>query len=400
MSSKRALLLGSSFSAMPLLDRLKRRGIHVAVVGNQPGDPCHAYADESVALNYAKPDELINFLVERSFDYLVPSCNDFSYLTGTQLAIQFGFAGYDTVQTASILHNKHLFRQFTSSHGFAVPTYVLLDNDRYLESPIGYPCMIKPVDSFSGRGIAKVMHPNSWIKAFDDARAASRTGMVIVEQYVSGSLHSHSAFIRQQEIIKDSFVDEFCTVYPYQVNCSNHPSKLTISIRERIRDQINRLVTELEMVDGLLHTQFMVSDGNIYLIECMRRCPGDLFGVLIEKSTGLDYMDMYLQPFLSEPLTVVTDDAHHDRPVSRHTITVDKLLSNYEVSWHIPALRWQYVPLKESGQPLSVAPYDKLGIVFAEHTDNEELWDFTPLWRDYIDIRTHFQVTMPGVRNV
>lgn len=384
---KKALLLGSSFSAVPLLNRLKRRGIYVAVAGNQPDDPCHEYADASFAINYADPQQLLSVLENNGFDYLVPSCNDFAYLSGTEVANLIGFPGYDSVETAAILHQKDLFRQFTTRHEYAVPAYVKLGSNNSTESPIGYPCLIKPVDSFSGRGVSKVSSAQVWAEALQNAQAASRSCEVIVEQFVEGNLYSHSAFIRDGQIVVDSFVDEFCTVYAYQVNCSNHPSRLSEHHQALIRAQINRLITHLQLADGLLHTQFIANAEQVYLIECMRRCPGDLFGILIEKSIGLDYMDMYLQPFVGEVMSRPALSA--PKYISRHTISVNIPKACFSVTHHMPAISVDYVPLKESGHRLGVAPFDKLGIVFAEHFDQKQLFELTPQWADFIEINTH-----------
>ena len=54
-----ALLVGSSFSAIPLFFALKRRGLRVEVCGNLPGDPCHQYADASHAIDYSDREALL-----------------------------------------------------------------------------------------------------------------------------------------------------------------------------------------------------------------------------------------------------------------------------------------------------------------------------------------------------
>ena len=51
---KKVLLVGSSFSAMPLLEELKKRAFHVSVCGKYRTDPCHYYADNSFLLTIQK----------------------------------------------------------------------------------------------------------------------------------------------------------------------------------------------------------------------------------------------------------------------------------------------------------------------------------------------------------
>ena len=184
--------------------------------------------------------------------------------------------------------------------------------------------LVKPDDSFSGRGMSKVTDPDDLPKALYDATKSSRSGEAIVEEFVDGNLHSHSAFIRGGDIIFDAFVDEFCTIYPYQVDCSNHPSALSPPIRDRVRKSVKKMVTALGLADGLLHTQFIVNETDVWLIELMRRGPGDLYGKLVELSTGVDYHDLMVRPYLDEALPSTVSAKKTDF-CSRHTISVAEL---------------------------------------------------------------------------
>jgi formate-dependent phosphoribosylglycinamide formyltransferase (GAR transformylase) len=73
---KKVLLLGSSFSAAPMLFELKNMGFCVEVCGDITSDPCHQYSDESIKIDYSKKRKLLNFLKEKKIDYVVPTCND------------------------------------------------------------------------------------------------------------------------------------------------------------------------------------------------------------------------------------------------------------------------------------------------------------------------------------
>jgi formate-dependent phosphoribosylglycinamide formyltransferase (GAR transformylase) len=76
MIEKKALLVGSSFSAAPILFALKKYGIKVSVCGKAENDPCHQYADGSFYIDYSRPDKLMAILESNKFDFLVPTCND------------------------------------------------------------------------------------------------------------------------------------------------------------------------------------------------------------------------------------------------------------------------------------------------------------------------------------
>jgi formate-dependent phosphoribosylglycinamide formyltransferase (GAR transformylase) len=384
---QKALLVGSSFSAAPIFFALKKHGLHVSVCGNIKTDPCHQYADESFYIDYSNLEELMRVVESHKFDYLVPSCNDYSYMSCAPVAEKHGFFGFDRTDVAKILHTKSDFHHVTEKHSLPVPKSIRQKEGQPLQTGhLRFPLLVKPVDSFSGRGLTKILHDSELQSAVHVALNASRFGEVVLEEFVDGSLHSHSAFIENQEVAFDFFADEFCTVYPYQVNCSNHPSALPDGVRSSVRAEINRLASILGLNDGLLHTQFIVSGDEFWIIECMRRCPGDLYGTLIEFSTGIDYADLYIRPFLNLKLPSKSLE-NTNKYYGRHTITTDKPLINFSFSNNIPTTNVDVVSLKGSGEKLEIAPFDKLAILFAEFKNQETMLGISPRLADFVRIR-------------
>lgn len=385
---QRVLLVGSSFSAAPIFFALKSYGLHVSVCGNIKSDPCHQYADASLYIDYSKPEELMRVVESEKFDYLVPTCNDYSYISCASVAEKHGFFGFDRTDIANILHTKSEFRQVTEKHLLPVPRFRRQKEGQPIETgQLRFPLLVKPIDSFSGRGMTKVINNLELPKAVRDALQTSRSGEVVLEEFIDGSLHSHSAFIEKQKVALDFFVDEFCTVYPYQVNCSNHPSVLPDVIRGAVRGVINQLAGILGLNDGLLHTQFIVNGDEFWIIECMRRCPGDLYGTLIGFSTGVDYANLFVRPYLNMKLSTESREIT-TKYFGRHTISKEKPLVNFSFSHNIPATNVEIVSLKCSGEKLGVAPFDKLAILFAEYKNRETMLDVTLHLADFVMIRT------------
>src|SRR3954453_11126061 len=105
----KALLVGSSYSAVPIFFALKERGLEVWVVGKGEDEPCHKFSDRSFFVDYSKRDELLALAQSVPFDYLVPSCNDYSYPSAAWVTESCGFPGYDTYETALAIHTKRRF---------------------------------------------------------------------------------------------------------------------------------------------------------------------------------------------------------------------------------------------------------------------------------------------------
>lgn len=391
--TKHVLLVGSSFSAAPIFFELKRRGHHVSVCGSAPADPCHQYADQSFHVDYSDREALLALVEVEHFDYLVPTCNDFSYMSCAWVAERQGFAGFDHYAVANILHTKNAFRELMERDGFHSPRARCLSAGGTADvEGLRFPLLVKPVDSFSGRGVSKIDDASALAGALRGAQQASRSGEAVLEEFVDGRLFSHSAFVREQAVVADFFVDEFCTVYPFQVNCSHHPSSLPAALQAAVRAEMTRLVEVLGMVDGLLHTQFIADGENFWIIECMRRCPGDLYGHLVELSTGVPYADFFVRPFIGEDLPTFWT-AEQIKPVGRHTISTDRVLVSYAFSCRVPDAEVRIVPLKNSGERLAPAPFDKLAIIFAEYASPVAMFEHTPRLAEFVTIHPH---RLPG----
>lgn len=374
------VLCDANFSCIPLALNLLERGHRFAVCGNLPRDPCHRYAQASLCIDYSDQLALLREVESAGAQFLVAGCNDRSYLSCAYVAEQLGLPGYDPYETVLVLHEKDRFRAFATAQGYPIPQFFEHPDE---PSSIEFPVLVKPVDAFSGRGISKVVNATGLEPALRAARAASRSANAVVEAFVEGALHSHSAFIRGGRIVLDFFVDEFCTVYEYQVNSSCLSTTLSEGVQRSVRDCITQIVAELGLCDGLLHTQFLATGERFWLIELTRRCPGDLYSQLIRYSTGVDYAAFYVNGFLGEPVPegVALAPSRH---VARHTASTCQPGHLFGLRHRIPSSDVQVLQLKTCGEYLNPAPFDKAAILFAEFGNKQELSRITPLLKDFI----------------
>jgi biotin carboxylase len=368
------LLCDAAFSAVPILFALRDAGFRVAVCGARPDDPGHGLADLSFLMDYSDRELLLRTVESEGIDFLVPGCTDVSYLSCAWVAERLHLPGFDTLETTLTINRKHKFRELCRTQGFPTPRSVLTPSEI---SKLRFPILVKPTDSFSGKGIIKVNGPDELSQAIDRAKAVTGTRSLVFEEFVEGKLYSHSAFLRKGKIVDDFFVREYCTVHPYQVNSSHLCIGLKPEIVRGVRQWLESFSAVLGLADGLVHTQFISDGSNFHLIEVTRRCPGDLYALLIEKSTGLPYVGMYAAAFcgLDHPHRQNIQEA---RFVSRHTVSVEHDCVFFASRITIPDARISFVPLKKVGEPLRAAPLDRAGIYFIEHDSVTQMKEVTP----------------------
>lgn len=295
----RALLLDTGFSAEPILGALTRSGFEVITVGSYPQDHLAAGNERYICANYADVSEVQRIAIEVRADLIVPGCTDVSYMSACRTAKRLGMSGYDDPSLVSTLHQKQYFRRMCIDINVSVPAVF---DPIAATVKCAYPLIVKPVDSYSGNGITVLRQPDDekLAAAHQLATTYSASGEAIVEQYVEGQLYSYSAFLRAGKVRQDFLVAEYGFDTEFAVDTSylvanEDLSRALTSITERI-------ACHLGIQNGLLHTQFIESGDEIFVIELARRCPGDLYSELIRCATGCGYAESYLSTFIQSPL--------------------------------------------------------------------------------------------------
>lgn len=363
----KVLLVDTNLAAWPIHQALVAQGHEVFVVGGNPQDYLANASPNYICQDYADRKRMGVLLEELGIDHLVPGCNDFSYTVCADLNEQFGFSGIDSVVNTQIINNKEQFRRFALANSIPVPAVFSV------EQALDFlPVIVKPVDSYSGRGVTVIRDRNkaALAQAIHAAEAQSRSGQYLVEQYIEGQLLSHSAFLRGEKILLDFFVEEQCIASPFAVDTSKVVADLSDTVRAKVRSAIESMAQLLGLADGLVHTQFILQGDAIWIVEVTRRCPGDLYSLLIEYSTGYAYAQMYASPFLGMPLSVAGISG--ERFIVRHTVTVPQETRFTAVAFKRAVSLAGYFSLARSGELMAKAPLGRIGIFFTESPNRQD----------------------------
>jgi biotin carboxylase len=364
---KRTLLVDTNRAAVPIYRALCDMGHEVWVVGGKPTETLAKLAANYVQLDYSDVDRLAAFVDEKAFDYLVPGCTDLSYKVCADIN-KGRFPGIDTPANTSAINSKSEFRKVADGLGLPIPRVLPLEQASDVGSVI-----VKPVDSFSGRGMA-VLHdptPDRLHVAFDAACSVSKAGSAIIEEFVSGQLFSHSAFVWDGEVVADFVVQEDCTTNPFTVDTSRVATSFSGKMIESLRGDVRRIASSLRLTNGLAHTQFIARGDRYWIIEMTRRCPGDIYSLLIEFSTGYPYAASYAAPFVEKMPKFRGMDAIQER-IIRHTVTSKDGAPFWGFRFSLPVDIRLFVPLATSGDFIGASPYGRAGVFFFRSPSEDE----------------------------
>ncbi|MDC0660233.1 hypothetical protein N6L27_19695 [Leisingera sp. SS27] len=362
----RVLLLDAAFAAEPIHRHLISQGHEVWTISNRPHDSLAlSYPDQWIRGDYSDVSLVQDEVNRLGIQAVVPGCTDVSMETFTQLR-QSDFYSYPS-SADQMLGNKSLFRGLCSELELPAPQAV--ESDALPEAGL---LICKPCDSFSGRGVTvfDAADGEARDQAIARAKANSPSGEVVCETFVQGQLYSFTAFIEHEQVVNAFVVREGSHYDPFAVDTSYVVHDFSPALYASCKAAVEAVAGKLQLCDGLIHTQF-ISDGNeIALIEMSRRCPGDLYPLLIEHSTGFPFAAYYVSYFLGQAGPAWSSEI---RPVLRHTI---KHPGGRPFPGFGPlpcAGLFELVPTVRTGEQLPDSPSTRVAVSFYDLADERAL---------------------------
>ena len=188
-AATKVLLLGSGELGKELTIELQRYGVEVVACDSYANAPAMHVAHHSRIFDMKDPKELRRIVEVEKPTLIVPEIE--ALATTELLALEAtGSRVIPTAQAAHITMNREKIRQLAAEElNLATAKYRFADNfEEFVgaASQMGFPCVVKPIMSSSGKGQSVVRGPADLAAAYSCSQTAGRagTGRVIVEEFV------------------------------------------------------------------------------------------------------------------------------------------------------------------------------------------------------------------------
>lgn len=188
-TSTKVLLLGSGELGKELCIELKRYGCEVIAVDRYANAPAMQVADRHYVITMLDGAALRQLVIKEKPAFIVPELEAIATATLLELE-QDGFTVIPSARAANLTMNREGIRRLAAEElGLATSPFQFADDHQsYLAAvaAIGYPCVVKPIMSSSGKGQSVLRGPDdlaaAWIYAQEGGRAGK--GRVIVEGFI------------------------------------------------------------------------------------------------------------------------------------------------------------------------------------------------------------------------
>jgi phosphoribosylglycinamide formyltransferase 2 len=181
------MLLGSGELGKEVIIALQRLGVETIAVDRYADAPGQQVAHRAHVINMADGEALRALIEQEKPDLVVPEIEAIATVMLEQLEQAGAARVIPTARAARLTMNREGIRRLAAETlGLPTSPYEFADSleeMRAAANRIGYPCIIKPVMSSSGKGQSKVDGPDEVDAAWDYAASGSRVnqGRVIVE---------------------------------------------------------------------------------------------------------------------------------------------------------------------------------------------------------------------------
>lgn len=319
MKQKRLMLLGGLSYLLPVIREAHNMGIYVITADYLPNNIAHKYSDEYCNVSIIDKEEVLKKAQSLQIDGIMSFAVDPGVVSAAYVAEKMQLPFQCSYKAATILQNKHLFRQFLAENGFNSPKAKGYNNvDEALEDVdfFSWPVIVKPVDSAGSKGVSKVERKEDLSEAISYALSEAHNGYFIIEEFLEkeGNSSGIEAYIQGEQVLCNDLYDQLFddnAVNPFTPSAEIWPSSMPLNYQCEIKEELKRLFILLNVRTGIFNVECRVStNGKAYLMEVSPRGGGNRIAELQDMATGQSLISAEICKAVSLPLPKIESPSY------------------------------------------------------------------------------------------
>ena len=361
------LLLGSGELGREFVISAKRLGAYVVACDAYDNAPAMQVSDAHEVFSMLDAEALRRAVETRRPDYIVPEIEAIRTEVLAELE-QEGFTVVPSARAAQLTMNRDAIRDL-AAHDLGLTTSAYryaknLEEVRAAAAHTGFPCVVKPVMSSSGKGQTTVRDEAGLEAAWDYAVANMRgdRSRVIVEQFVAFDYEITLLTVRHKGGVT------FCPPIGHRQERGDYqeswqPIAMSEAALASAQDMARTIVDDLGGY-GLFGVEFFVKGEEVIFSELSPR-PHDT-GMVTLVSQNLTEFDLHARAVMGLPVPAEL----RARPAASAVILAERDSESLSYEGLAEALAEPGTDLRIFGKPTS-RPYRRMGVALATAGDTD-----------------------------
>jgi phosphoribosylglycinamide formyltransferase 2 len=277
----KVMLLGSGELGREVLIALQRLGVETIAVDRYDNAPGQQVAHHARTIAMTDPEQLRSLIEAERPDLVVPEIEAIATPALEALEAEGVVTVIPTARAARLTMDREGIRRLAAEElGLPTSPYRFCDSLEELQSAIdgtvGYPCVVKPVMSSSGKGQSKIDGPEDVAPAWEYAMSGSRVSntRIIVEGFVDFDYEITLLTVRARGASGD-VETQFCEPIGHRQVSGDYveswqPHPMPETALERAR-HIARAVTQDLGGQGIFGVELFVKGDHVWFSEVSPR---------------------------------------------------------------------------------------------------------------------------------
>lgn len=366
---QKIMLLGSGELGKEFVIAAQRLGNFIIAVDSYDNAPAMQVADVAEVISMLNGDDLERIVQQYQPDFIVPEIEAIR----TEKLLEFENRGFTVIPTAAATNytmNRDRIRELAAIElGVRTAKYAYATSLQELQTAaakIGFPNVIKPVMSSSGKGQSTVKSAAELEKAWDYAIAGARgdTQKIIIEEFIDFEIEITLLTIKQWDA-----ETIFCPAIAHRQERGDYqeswqPAGLTAA-KVAQAEEIATKVTNALGGAGIFGVEFFITQDEVIFSELSPR-PHDT-GMVTLISQNLNEFELHLRAILGLPIPKIELFA----PAASAVILASEHSDEITFTNVAAALATTDVDIRLFGKPNS-RPYRRMGVALAKGHDVTE----------------------------
>ena len=324
---KKVMVLGASYSQIPLYEAAKRLGIET-IAASIPGPYSgFAYADQICYVDIADSEAVTKAAREYQIDGIATCSLDLGMCSIGAVCESLGLPGPGR-EAALRASNKLEMKKALRAAGVQTAAYYCVSSEEQLEEALehlDFPVIVKAVDLMGSRGIYRSNTPEEARENYKKTMEATSKHYCLVEEFIQGEIFGVEALIQNGEIVYmlpnniEAFVGDTPTPVGHSV-----PFKEMKRLGTQAMEQAERAIRALGLDNRPVHCDMIKKDDKVYVIELTGRSGATGIAEMVGIYYQLDYYEVILQTALGIPVAEKFAGKEPGIPNLTHTLMADR----------------------------------------------------------------------------